>query len=302
MNMVQAKKLATEAFHSTAIFLLAVSSSFPQTTTPLPYFYEVASVKSNPKGTYADHVNQGQFGATYISLYSLIRLAFVNLKKYQFVIPAWTETERYDVIGKVPPGATPAQRSAMLQNLLIERFHLAYHFESRDLNVFDLVVAKGGTKMQPAHANEKADPEAPPKVTFGLDRLPILAPDSPPRSLITGLGGQTALVTNKSSMAKLAEFLSSQLDTHVYDRTGLNESYSFLLHFLPTHQAATPPSVRALSDSSGAPDAPQAIDAVEAIPTLFAAVQSQLGLRLDRRKAAVEVLVVDRVEKTPIEN
>lgn len=283
-------------------FFGAVPASLSQTTTPPPYFYEVASVKPSLTGQYADHITPGQFGAAHISLYALIRVAFAGLKKYQFVMPAWTETVWYDVTGKVPPGATPVQRSAMLQNLVIERFGLEYHYEFREVTVYDLVVTKSGHKMQGSHANEKGDSEKPPKVTFGPDRLPILSPEEPPRTLVTGSGGQTSIVTNQLSMTKLAEMLSSQLGTDVFDKTGLTEQYSFLLHFLPIRGRASIESPFQSSKDSlaGVPEA--AIDPLDVVPTIFAALQSQLGLRLNRHRGPVDVLVVDKAARMPIEN
>lgn len=207
-----------------------------------------------------------------------------GLESYQYVFPEWMRTERYDVEAKVPPGSTQTLRRAMLQNLLIERFRLRYHYETRESTVYDLVVAKGGPKMKPSNANERANPEEAPKVKFGPDGLPTLLADSAPRTLRTGLGGQTSIVTNKLTMAKLAEMLSSQMDAPVSDRTGLTEAYSFLLHYLPTRG----PRAETVADDT--------------IPTIFDALQSQLGLKLVRRKAPVEFLLVDSAEKVPIEN
>jgi uncharacterized protein (TIGR03435 family) len=210
----------------------------------------------------------------------------------QYIVATWMETERYDVTAKMPPGTTSAQRNAMIQNLLVERFQLQFHHESREMTEYDLVVAKGGPKMQPANANEKADPDAR-KMSFDSNRFPVLDPASPPRTMVTGLGGQTSIVTNKLSMGKLAEMLSSQLQTPVFDRTGLTEQYSFLLHFLPTRGPAS-------MVFEGSSDAVTGV--LDVAPTIFSALQSQLGLRLNRHSGPVDVLVVDKAQKTPIEN
>ena len=263
---------------------LSITGASAQETVPNPYFFEVASVKPNRSGVDANYTNPGQYSVHYITFLSLLMQAF-GLKRYQYVVPAWMETQRYDVVGKMPPGTTSAQRNAMLRNLLVERFRLQFHYEPREGDVYDLVVAKGGPKMQPANADETADANAPPKVSFAADGLPSFPPGSPARTMVSGLGGQTSIVTTKLSMTKLADMLSSQLQAPVSDKTGLTDNYSFLLHFLPLR--GTSPL--------------QAIDQ-DLAPTIHSALPSQLGLKLERHRGPIQVLVVDQAEKTPIEN
>src|SRR5258705_452648 len=127
------------------IALFASWNVFCQSATSLTF--EVASVKPNHSGATANHSNPGQYAVTNTPLLGLLIQAY-GLKRYQYLVPSWMETERYDVTAKMPPGTTSAQRNAMIQHLLAERFRIQFHHESREMTVFDLVVAKGGPKMQ----------------------------------------------------------------------------------------------------------------------------------------------------------
>jgi uncharacterized protein (TIGR03435 family) len=183
-------------------------------------------------------------------------------------MPAWADSEAYDMDAKVAAADLPAfrkllpmQRSPMLRTVLADRFHLTCHFETRTLPAYALVVAKGGMKLKQVEpgllANGLKDPG-------GADTT---------RSEIRATG---------ISMASVAHVLQMQLGRPVADRTGLTGNYSFALKFAPVQSAAT-------SDNDSA------------AASIFTAIREQLGLKLEAVKAPVEVLVVDHIEQ-PSEN
>ena len=265
--------------------------------------FEVASLKASPP---ADQnvrpvagctggpgtPDPGQYTCRRALLAALVGTAF-DLRGYQwsglggreaFSFPPGAPSPAYwDLAAKVPSGATPEQFRTMYQNLLIERFKLAYHFEKKEMDGYELVAAKGGPKLtesQPipaaAAAAEQTAARAP--------GPPAVAPDGCPLApLRTGMSqlsrnGVRCVVWVGASIAQLAALLSSQLSAPVTDATALKEVYDFKLRYSP--------AAREMDDAPG----------------LIQALQNDLGLRLEKKKAPVDVFVVDHVEKEPTEN
>jgi uncharacterized protein (TIGR03435 family) len=255
--------------------------------------FEVASVKlaqagSTPRvsGGPLGSGSPGQFNATAMPLRVLLFSYAHQLYGYRYAAPAWIENQRYDVAAKVPPGTTREQFEAMLWNLLIERFKITFHHEQREMTVYDLVVDKSGLKMKPSAADEKS--QASPRIEWGADGFPPIPTGTAHSTIMTQAKGQMVLATNKYSMAQLADTLSGWLGHSVFDKTELTGDYAFVLHF-----------AFLVPQTSDAPDGNAAVDPA---PTAFEAVQSQLGLKLEPRKAPVDVLVIDHAEKAPIED
>jgi uncharacterized protein (TIGR03435 family) len=282
-----------------AVFGAAVLSA---QTAEIPTHFEVASVKissasDNLPGPQHGFGRQsggpgsstpGQYTATGISLKNILFGSAYRFDDYQYVAPSWMANSLIDVAVKVPPGITRDQFMVMLQNLLIERFRIEFHHEQREHNSADLVIAKGGLKMKPSKFDENAQPNPGPGPggTFHLERnsegFPVIPADSGPMTFGTGMNGQFVLVTNRSTVKQLVDTLSRNLHLPIVDKTGLTGTFAFLLHFAPEGASA-----------------PETLDVA---PTPFDALQSQLGLKLELHKALVDVLVIDRAEKTPIEN
>ena len=224
-----------------------------------PQTFEVASVKRAPPPP-ADgfrssmKLDPGRLTCSNVTLKKLIVNAY-NVKDYQVSGPEWLNVELYDIAATVPPGAGGDQVLAMVQGLLAERFKLAFHREAREMPVFGLVVGKAGARLHDAG--------------FG-------------RSSTSASPGH--LTAEKTTMAKLADFLARQLDRPVVDMTGLKGFYDFTLEWDPEENSA-----------SGSDDGRPA-------PPLLTAVQQQLGLSLQARKAPVEILVIDHADRVPIEN
>jgi uncharacterized protein (TIGR03435 family) len=216
-----------------------------------------------------------------MSLKSLLAIAY-GVKPYQIWGPGWLDTERYDIVATVPEGTTKKQFPFMLQNLLTDRFGIAVHRETRELPLYELSVAKNGPRLK----TPAADPNAPP----GTERMTL----TPNGFHLVG-SAQTGLV--------LAGLLENQLGSPVVDKTGLSGTFDYTVDFSresvqSAALAGLPPPADAAGTVAGTP---LSGDPTEA-PGLFTAVEEQLGLRLDKKRAPLEVIVVDRAEKTPVEN
>lgn len=242
--------------------------------------------------------------------YSAIRLKDLvinayNVKEFQVVGPNWLdssdETTRFTVDATMAPDTTKEQLRVMLQNLLAERFQLAVHREARDLPQYSLTVARNGPKMKESaeyHApQDGASPLAPGRRTESYDMYGFPPFRIPPQGgtgswLINGrgrLGGERATMQDLVN-----EIMRAHLRSLVTDNTGLKAKYDFTLTY--SRPRADASLVEAPEWVANPPEL------AEALPDLFGAVQSQLGLKLEPKKAPVEVIVIDHIEKKPTEN
>jgi uncharacterized protein (TIGR03435 family) len=239
--------------------------------------FDVISVKPNHSDTTRESMgmNRDGFAATNIQLHDLLLQAF-ELQEGQQLLgePKWTTNDRWDIDARIGPEDIDAlakmnfrERLGMFQQIMVERFGLKVHHETRELRVYALVVAPGGPKMTPS----KPRPDDP-------NGIP-----GDPGVLRATHGKETGIGT---MMEFLAEDLSDALGRKVVDRTGLTGRYDFTLTWAPDDAAAM--------GSSAASGTAQG-------PSLFTAVQEQLGLKLEPVKAPVDVVVIDRLEK-PGEN
>ncbi len=236
--------------------------------------FEVVSVKPSKSVSAGSRssTNRGRFTAANVSLRSLIVRAY-GMKDYQVKGPDWLSSERFDIAAKFPE-ALPKDREranaelqAMMQKMLVDRFKLAVHREQKTFSVYGLTVGKSGIKFK----------EAPGCDSHNQD------------SSRTHYRGMCV------SMDAFAEFLARQADLPedlpVLDMTGLAGFYNLTLDWVP--------EPRQSSVSKGGvplvPDTPSG-------PALSTALQEQLGLKLEARKAPIEILVVDHAEKVPSEN
>ncbi len=175
--------------------------------------FDVASVRPTAHGgkdaqgfswSSADITGPGHFAAENSSLDELIRFAY-DLKEYQVYGPAWLndKSECFDVLAKAPASTSEPEMRAMLQTLLIERFRLAAHRESRTLPVYDLIVGKKGARLKPADpAGQKG----------------------------TSSGGGN-MTSTRVTMADFAYALSRQLKCPVFDKTGIAGTFDINLHY-----------------------------------------------------------------------
>jgi uncharacterized protein (TIGR03435 family) len=258
--------------------------------------FEVASVKpGTPLGPLGRRFEMnGGPGTNDPGLYScqncalsiLVMRAYGLNASHPSSAPGWLDDQRFDVAAKMPPGITEEQFSLMLRNLLAERFKLAVHHEKKEMPVYDLVVAKNGPRLKESapHAatKEEAAAIAPGQpLKKDQDGYPVIPPGS---DIVMSMGaGHARLRLDNESPAKFAEMIAGQLQRPVIDATGLKGKYDFMLSWIPEHRGGSAPD-----DDSG--------------PTLEAAIQAQLGLRLESKKAMVDFLVIDHAEKVPTGN
>jgi uncharacterized protein (TIGR03435 family) len=265
--------------------------------------FEVASIKaappSNGHGIFTSFSggpgsrDPSRFTCQNCSLGMLVMTAY-GVKDYQLSAPSWLGSERFDVMAKIPDGATKEQFRAMLQNLLAERFKLVCHQDHKEVPGYELVVAKGGPKLkeaEPEPAGDSAsgpgnDAPARPQIGFGSGQGP-----GPSAHIGVGSGGGTStssrsghatMQTKAGSMEQLASWLSIRVARPVTDATGLTGKYDYKLAWSDS-----------VLSSSGEPD--------DGLP-LAGALQQQLGLRLEPKRGQMEVLVVDSIEKAPTGN
>jgi bla regulator protein blaR1 len=231
--------------------------------------FEAASLK--PSQPSADHPitgfqapGGGRLNTFSTSLRMLIIYAY-NVKDFQVSGgPGWANSETYDIVAKGDGDAARPQLRLMLQALLKDRFKLALRHETKDAPIYELVVAKGGSKIQ--------------EDTTSFNQ----------RIGMTGAGKITA---QKASLAMFADVLGTLAGRPVLDKTGLSGTFKFKLDWTPDPGEGGPPGLArpdvAPPDSNG--------------PSLFTALQEQLGLRLQSAKGPVESLVIEKAEK-PTEN
>jgi uncharacterized protein (TIGR03435 family) len=286
----------------------ALAAQTPQPPADPPAF-EVASIKPNNSGdgrVFAQ-TQPGRMTMTNVTLRLLIRQAY-QLQDFQITGgPGWMASDHFDVIAKMPdgflpppgpppPGSGPGPLQLMLRGLLAERFKLAVHNETKDSPIYALILARKDGQLGPQLKKSETDCAAMFAAGRGRGRgpMPPPAPPQPGESIPCGMRiGPGNLVMGGSPLSQFANSLGMFTGRIVLDRTGLTGNYDINLTWTPDQIAQRPP---------GAPD-PQ-INGVAVDPngpSLFTAVQEQLGLKLDSQRGPVDVIVVDRAEK-PVEN
>jgi uncharacterized protein (TIGR03435 family) len=267
--------------------------------------FEVASVKPSPPMTPGNNVTAGvhidgaQVRCTMLALKDYIAIAY-QLKHHQVAGPEWIAGERFDVVAKIPEGTKREQLPEMLQHLLADRFQMKSHREKRDFPVYAVVVGKGPLRLKESEPDPPADGTDPAKAPVSVNATGGRGGTT----INFGNGRSFTIADNKCVGKKLpisgfAETLARFTDRPVIDASELKGTYDFQMEFSPEDFRAM--MVRS-AIAAGVMLPPEAMKALEASgDSLFAAVQS-LGLRLDSRKAPIDVLVVDSVLKVPTEN
>lgn len=279
------------------------AQSQPASNQPLPSF-EVASIKPN-KGAGNDKaalrmMPGGRLMISNLTVKGLIGYAY-NVRDFQISGgPGWVNSERFDIEakGESEPGdpmkMTEGQRKhqeeqlkLMMQSLLAERFKLVLQHDSKELPVYALVVAKNGPKLEAA--KNQPPPPAPnvegPRKMGGNFRGMMMRP------------GQ--IEGRSTPVSFLAQTLSQQLGRTVIDKTGLTGLYDFTLKWQPEQREGQMFRTGGDGEPGRAPADAASPDASG--PSVFTALQEQLGLKLDSQKGPVEILVIQQVEQ-PTEN
>jgi uncharacterized protein (TIGR03435 family) len=249
--------------------------------------FEVATVKQNKSPDRLSGLQRqpgGRLTVTNMTTRTLITFAY-QITGYQLVGgPAWIDSDKFDILAKIngnpvwsAPGSglpDPAQRA--MQQLLADRFKLKLHREMRDMDVFALTMVKPGTpgpNLKPSTNDCAAIAEA---TRRGQPPPSRPSPDAPvPCSMLMGTAGR--ILFDGYGMPQVANMLIGQVGRIVIDRTNLPGVWQFVLRFSPE----------------------QSTDTSE--PSIYGALQEQLGLKLGSTKAPFEVTVVDNVEH-PVED
>lgn len=257
----------------------AIAQETPQR---LPAF-DVASIK--PYGSndmlIRIHTNPDGVSVSGMPMHMILRDAFGVTNDRLLGEPGWVNVERYNVDAKVAPDDAPklkdltqAQRWAMLLPVLQDRCQLKFHYETRELTVYTLVVAKGGVKMQPSKPPDG-----------GADQMLGRGPSS---AGVTVSDRVFTLTGHMAAMETIVSMISRTIGSTVIDKTGLTGKYDYTLSFAPDENMRAgmlPPP------GGGAP--PPEADGL----SILTAVQEQLGLKLVAQKEPVDVIVIDHIEQ-----
>jgi uncharacterized protein (TIGR03435 family) len=234
----------------------------------LPEPHEHSSIWSSP--------NDGEFRTANVTLKLLLQFAFTLPEAQILGGPNWVNSTRFDINAKsnsavdaqmhgLTNDVASLQKQRMIQALLADRFRLAAHLETRELPTYALVAARGG----PTFLQSKADGTS-----------------------INAGNGKIKVEGGIDTVELLAEQLATQVGRPVVDKTGITGKYQLSLNWTPDEPAASP-----LNGSAGSTPAPP----YDSGPSIFTALQEQLGLKLEPQKGPVQVLVIDHVE-LPTEN
>lgn len=276
--------------------ILSAAQPAPQAPDPnVPLYFEVASVKPNKSGDQGGQLRRlpgGRVNAVNMPLRMLITFAYQVTPLTLVGGPKWIEDDRFDIIAKldgdpppVPPGSGPDHMMLAMRTLLADRFRLKVHRETREQDVYALVMARAAGGPGPAlkRSTQDCSPETV-RAMLGRGGPPAPGPGSP--LVMCGarmMPGRMLLGGMPISM--LVNTLGAMVGRVVVDRSGLTGNWDFDLTYAPEAGRGLPaPGV-----DPPAPD-PNA-------PSIFTALREQLGLRLEAAKAPVEVLVIDSVQQ-----
>jgi uncharacterized protein (TIGR03435 family) len=257
--------------------------------------YEVASIKPNKAGNNLRRLMYTPDGISVTggTLEALLEEAY-GVQNFQISgAPAWLSSERYDIEAKIDSSVADdfkklsadqrrLERSRMLQKLLAERCKLTVHLETKELPVYALVVAKDGPKFQEAKTGDSY-----PKGIKGPDGNARAGMMRMVRGELTGQGVPLTFLVSQ---------LSRQLGRTVLDKTGLAANYDFTLQWTPDENQGP-----MLNRPDGGPAAADGAPPESSGPSVFTALEEQLGLKLESQKGPVEIVVIDHVER-PSEN
>jgi bla regulator protein BlaR1 len=277
-------------------------SQAEETSASVPAF-SVASVKPDKSGNgqtrfmFAPDGLQG----TNVPLRELLREAYGVQDKQISGAPDWLSSERYDVEGKLEKPATEelshmdenqaaSLRQHMLQALLAEQFKLAVHRETKEIPVYILVVAENGPKFQESKFQESKSDD--------------VGPGGPKGQRMMRISRDGQLASQGTPMSLLVRLLSEQVGRPVLDKTGLTGNYDFALQWKPDPSLVNPTPMFKGEDGqlkSGQQEDTGTSSTESSKPSIFTAIQGQLGLKLEPQKAPIETLVIDHSEP-PAEN
>jgi len=264
-----------------ACLLLIGGRAIAQTTLA----FEVASVRPTPADNSGPPLGMRITGARIqISGYSLkdyIGMAY-SLEPPQVIAPEWMATQRFEIAGNLPAGSTRQQIPQMIQALLIDRFALQVHKESREFPVYALTVSKGGLKIK----GTPIDPNAPPPPTAEVNG------SGSPAGVVISMGvGSFGLLDNRLevrnlTMAELANSLTRFSERKTIDATGLTDRFDFTLELSQEDYGF---AMMRAAINNGYPVSPQGLRALDGAPSnVLGQYIARTGLVLEERKAPLD--------------
>jgi uncharacterized protein (TIGR03435 family) len=267
--MRQCSQLAA-VFVAIAHFAFAQMPAAPTPPSAAPLAFEVVTIKPSHAPGWNLYPTPDGYHGMGISLHQLVREAYgVFDDKLIAGGQGWMDNDKFDLEAKFDPDSIPnvkdmtyRQRADMLRGVLASRFQLKVHFEPRIFPVYNLVIGTGGPKFKEAPPEHLHSAVWGPTCRHTLGRLGLMAVEG-------------------CEAGALADFLRTPSGRTVIDKTGLTGRYDFELHWTPDDTPADSPIANG--------------------PSIFTAVQEQLGLKLEPSTAPLDVLVLDAAQK-PSEN
>jgi uncharacterized protein (TIGR03435 family) len=315
-----------------SIALLAAGAAFAQ--APAPLTFEVATIKPAQQPTpqsimagkvkIGEAIDAGRADYGFVNMEYLITKAY-GVKAYQVSGPSWIQSERYDILAKLPAGATKEQVPEMLKALLAERFKITIHHETKDHAVYALVVGKGGSKLKESAPEkpEAADADKPVagSMTMQANGAQMrMAPSGDGRGMtvrgpqgntkVSMVDGMIRMESSQMTIASFIETIARFVDKPVVDATDLKGKYDIAIDMSMADMQNIARSAGfagmvgmggGRGGSGGGAGAPGDSASDPSGGSIFQSVQS-LGLKLEPRKMPLDMIVVDKGEKTPTEN
>jgi uncharacterized protein (TIGR03435 family) len=227
--------------------------------------FEVASVKLNRTAGGRIRRDPGRLDITGMTLRDMVRFAY-DVRDIQISGgPAWFDSDHWDIAATAGREISEDERLRMLQRLLVERFQMTIRREMKELPVYALLVGKNGSKLKQSTAGN------PERIELDASRT-----------------GFHHMIGESVTISTIAKVLFREVGRIVIDRTGLTGSFDYQLEWVP--DAASMPTINGVKPEGSTEG-----------PSIFTAVQEQLGLKLESTKGPVEILVIDRAEKA-VEN
>ena len=255
-----------------------------QTAAPRPEF-EVASIKPNTSATLSFSgfmAHPGSVTGTAVSLKNAIAFAY-KLKPWEITgVANWMDNDRFDIEAKAPDGSAESQIQPMIQSLLADRFKLAVHRETKEMPIYVLIPARSGLRLQAPKeggcvVRDMSSPAPAPR-TAG----------PPPAPCGSWYVGPNRFAGGRITMTQFVDGMSVILGKPVKDQTGYTGTFDAQFEFTPEGTAF----------SNGLPGVPGAAPNLDNhTPSIFTAVQDQLGIKIDAQKGSAEILVIDHAER-----
>lgn len=250
--------------------VLLPGAALAQSTETLPTF-DLADVHVSPHSINPDQsggfVRAGRYEVRKATMVDLIRLAYTLEPEKILGGPSWLETDRFDIVAKVPPGTTQDKAKLMLQGLLADRFKLVVHKDEKSIPGFVLSIGKGKPKLKEADGDGPSTCQGEPQ---------IQEPGVIPYNVVNCRN-----ITMKDFAAQIRGMANAYLTSTVLDSTDLKGKWDFTIKW-------TGKGALALAGADGI--------------TIFDAVDKQLGLKLEAQKIATPVILVDSVNQKPTDN